>query len=131
MPTDKPWRRRGWDAYVHEEQAREAMERAGDVDEAFGICFACRESVLHAELNHGYCTIESPQIPHTPCASERAFIAEGECIGTSDKALQIRVSGKEAWIPRSLFCKGNTLRDPGDQGIFIVRRWIAEKKGLV
>lgn len=52
------------------------------------------------------------------------------CVRETDKALLVKFENKEAWVPKSqLHPEENEIRESGDMGMLVVRRWIAEQKG--
>ncbi|KKL05381.1 hypothetical protein LCGC14_2606610 [marine sediment metagenome] len=126
------WRDGGWGGYIDRARHREGMDAAEVVDNAFADCVACGQSVGHEDLAHGYCTVEDSADPkNTPCAEKRVFIGEGTCIATSSfRSLKLKAGDLEVWVECEYFCKGNTLRKVGDQGVFVIRRWVAQQKGL-
>lgn len=125
------WRDTGWGAYIDRAQHRAGMDAAEIVDNAFAACVACGQSVGKEDLDHGYCTIEdNSNLKYTPCAEKRVYIGDGRCMDDREEGLVIELAGRTVLLPRKAFCKGNTLRKVGDEGTFIIRRWVAQQKGL-
>lgn len=52
-------------------------------------------------------------------------------IKTTDKALCLVVEGEDTWIPRSVVVRGFGAAVGDVNGKIFVKRWFAEKEGLV
>ncbi len=117
-----PKRTHGWGAYVDRKKCDAATAAAEITDAAFSRCVACGEDTFVDELRAGYCAV---------CARDRVFIASDIlCLQTSERALCLEIEGEPHWFPKSQFCLGNEVRRGGDRGTVVIKRWIAEKKGL-
>jgi hypothetical protein len=66
-------------------------------------------------------------------AGERHVSFSGtRCVKDTNDGLLIRFSdGSEEWCPRSQVGAGSDVQNEGDEGDFVVTRWIAEQKGWV
>lgn len=49
----------------------------------------------------------------------------------SQGALLINCKGKEYWIPSVQVAPMSEVISPGDKGILVIKRWIADQKGFV
>jgi hypothetical protein len=64
----------------------------------------------------------------------RGDVAEFEdavCVRATDKAILVRIDGKEHWIPQTQVHADSEVFSEGDEGKLVVTQWIAEQKGLV
>lgn len=60
-----------------------------------------------------------------------------KCVGSTDKALQVRVPSLKPggpsvhyWVPKSqLHPEDNEIIKFGDEGILVVKEWLAKEKG--
>lgn len=53
------------------------------------------------------------------------------CNKDTDKAILVKIEGKECWIPKSQIHDDSEVYKKGTDGKLIISQWIAEQKGLV
>jgi hypothetical protein len=56
---------------------------------------------------------------------------ECECIKATGKAILVLVDGDPQWIPQSQVHEDSEVYCAGDVGDLIVKRWFAEKEGMI
>lgn len=54
-----------------------------------------------------------------------------EVLRETDAALLVLgPEGDEVWVPRSQIDDSSEVSEPGDSGVLVIPRWLAEAKGL-
>lgn len=61
--------------------------------------------------------------------NEAHTMGEGKCTRDTEKALLVKIDGKDVWIPKSVVHDDSEVYEVGHEGEVIVRRWWAEKNG--
>ena len=54
-------------------------------------------------------------------------VENAECVRHTDKALLVRVNGKEHWMPQAAIGHGSQLFVSGDSGTLVVAGWFADE----
>lgn len=63
---------------------------------------------------------------------EKVAWEDCKCVGESEKAIKIAgVKEQPAWFPKSVVHNDSECYKAGTDGTFVLKRWFAEKEGLV
>lgn len=64
--------------------------------------------------------------------SDAESLGKAKVVGATDKALRVEVEDMGTiWVPRSVIHDDSEVYDEGHEGELVVKRWFAEKEGLI
>jgi hypothetical protein len=62
---------------------------------------------------------------------EKVRLPDVVAVKATERALLVRIEGKEHWIPQGQIDDESEVWREGDEGELVVSEWIATQKGLV